>query len=560
MQLYSFNPTTASAVSDGVTTTANGATIVVGGAVPNKHALLRFDTSTIPSNEFLMEAVLTVKSSAVGSGSVPSLALWASDFGTSVVNADYGLPYTNSDPRRVPVSTQTNPILPSIAAAGTVGELAIPLQYLKTGAGAFSDFEIRPLVPTVGANDTMTINGPAAVTVTDRPTLQVYTLTAAEYSATDDDSNTVNYSLIDQLEGTPYRFYTTGAQSFVAGAREAKPGRPVKAEWILDASSIDLSQSAQTLFGDALTDDRAMPTKATYGAAAAGGSISFNVTPEKCMRLLTGFLKITQTVNNLDGTYTYTFKVAKSQEVAAFTFVVLKGPFYKVYRGSRLGSLSLSIGLNGIIRASISIGALEEWTYSYADAGVDAEHLMNPNAGYDTITNGVWSFLDGYVTIGGNSDDCIQDFNIEFNNSLSERRGLNGKRSAKGYHVGSFSVMTSFSTDMVNEKLLKRHLGVQAKGGAFKAAKAVTFDNVGIKVERADIKAKLEISVPKNLFESVSDGIGGPDEVKMAWRSMGLSDPSIGTPVIFTLTTPEPPTAFQGSTDYITVQPPEIQN
>ena len=541
MNTYTLRATAASAVNDGATATANGATIVIGGAAPNTHAHLRFDTSVIDELEIVVQADLTAKVSALGAGSVPDILVWASEFGAAITIADYGIAANNtpSSPIRAQITSASNPFLDSANIVGDVGSQPVPTRFVLKDTGAFSDFELRPETATVGATDNITIHGAGAVTATDKPTLTILTLSVAEMSATN-----------------PFRWQAIGAQSFFAFAREPNEGVAVKACNILDASSIGISQNVQNLQGTGLSSNRVKPRKSTYGGATAGGSVSFDLTPEKCMQLLTGVLKIVQTTGpDGDGLYTHTFKVAESQEVASFTGVTKKGAFYQVYPGLKISRMNVSIGLDSIVTASIDCMALQEWKYDYTSAGTDGEYILDDAAAYDTTANGLWSFADGSVSVGSQAGDFIQSFSIDFSNDLRPRRGLNRKREAVAHFPLGFQVTAGFSMYFENELVLRKFFGASAQGYPFKARKKLELDTISFSLEREDIGHTLTFSIPKVLYETVNDSIQGEDAIMLEVQSVANYDESTASNVVVTLVTLEPAASFEPSSNTITIQP-----
>src|SRR5579862_441848 len=167
METYTLLATSASAQSNGVTTTADGATIVIGGVAPNTHALLRFDSSSIVAADVIMQANLTATVTAVGTGPNPDIIAWASDFGASISNASYDQAANNNPTGyRVQLSVTQDPFLVGASAiATTVGNQPIPTRFVRQlgSAPCFSDFELRPAIATASATDQITIAGAGAV-------------------------------------------------------------------------------------------------------------------------------------------------------------------------------------------------------------------------------------------------------------------------------------------------------------------------------------------------------------------------------------------------------------
>lgn len=539
MQTYDIKAHAQSAINDGATVTANGATMTIGGAAPNTHANLRFDTSAITAAEEIVQATLTAKVESVGAGTQPQVAAWAADFGAAITIADYALATsTVRGAYRLLLSTATNPFLDDDVIAGGIGSLLIPSAYIKKDAGAYSDFDLRPVAATVGATDTVVIHGPAAVAAADKPALAIITLSSAELA-----------------QSNPFRWQAIGAESFLAFAREPSEGTAVKGCVILDASNITLALNPTNYQGNAFSSNRVKPRKTAVGRTNAGGGANFDLTPEKCVQLFPGVLKLIDTVDNGGGSYTHTFKVAESREVASFTMITKKGAFRMVYPGCKLSSLSLSVGLGNIVTAAVEMGALTEWRFDYTSVGLADEYIMDENAAYDTALNGLWSDVHGSVNIDGNPGDFVQRFDIVFHNDLRPRAGLNGKRGPTSHFPLGFSVSTEFDMYFENEVVCRKYMGNQALGYPYEAGMEIVFDSVELVLSREESIHELRINIPKLTYETIDEAVSNEDVIELKCRGIATYDEAEATNVILTLTTAEPASAFDPSTNYITVKP-----
>lgn len=532
MNTHTLAATAATSVSDGVTTTANGATIVIGGAAPNKHALLRFDSSGIAADENIMSATLSVVLTALGVGTPPDVDLWAAAFGTSVNNASYNHAISDSHQQ---ITDSSNPFVPHNGTLTNSYSYPVPTRFI-TAVGN-SDFELIPSTATTGATDTLTIAGAAGGG--NAPSLVVLTLTDAELS----NSN-------------PFRFQAIGAETFCAFAQETNEGVAVKPCNILDAYQVGLTQTAANLRGDGLSSNRVRFRKAAVGRTGAGGPVSFDVTPEKWTALLPGVLKKVSTTGPVDDQYTHTFKVGASNTVASFTFVTKKGAFRQVYPGCKISRMQLSIGLDSIVKATIDVQALDEYKYDYASTGLNDEILLDPAAGYDSVQNGLWSFVETAVSVGGDDGRFVQSFMLDLVNDIRERRGLNGSRGPNSHYPLGFAATTQFSMHFENEMVLKKFFGVQARGFPWKPGKQLMFENISCTLLKIDASHTLSLVFPRAIYETVSDPIQGEDSIILNVVAEGVYDESSLGNFTLTLTTPEPATVFQPSTNLITVLPP----
>jgi len=532
-------PTAASAVNDGSTVTANGATIVIGGVAPNTHAHLRFDTSAVAATDYVVEATLTAKISAKGAGAALSVHVWGSEFGAAITIADYGLTANAKSPIREQISINSNPILDFTDAVGYVGSQWIPSNCIKPGVGGFSDFELRPEVATAGATNTITIHGPAAATPADKPTLTIVTMTEAEYF---DPTN-------------PYAGPALGSESSVCIGRETTEGVAVKANIQIDATNINFNDEPNDLFSAALSSQRSRPVKAAVGGLAVSGSFSLELTPEKCFALFPGVFVRTGTVTNGDGTYTHTFKVAKAKELASYTIVTKKGDHYHVYTGCKLSNFSFSIGLDQVVTVTADIMGLECWHFDGRSAGVDAEYLYQPTLASDSLANGLWSFVDATVKIGGTSLGDAQNFNLSVNNNLTPRRGLNGRREAVSHFAGDSAISVTFDVYFQNQENMRKALGNTGKDFPFKARKSLVFDTVEFVLAREDIKTVLSVLIPKTKYSGTTANVSGGEVILLNLTSNAMYDTATKSNIVVTLTTLEPASVFSAQTDLITVKP-----
>jgi hypothetical protein len=552
-------------------------------------------------------------------------------------------------------------------ACGSVGAATGGI-YVVSGV---CDLELRPVVAGSYASlqvaDTVTVQGPASATIYStgtysglsyKPILQVTTITPAEMASGQ----------------SPYRKQAIGAESYFAYDIEPNEGYAVVGQNILDVDADGLTQQAANLFGASLSNERARPRKVAIGRTGAGGNVSFELTPERWTKLLTGLMKITSildsngnelgnattfagpftgtdlasangtafqptvtsatrnfTVADIDevivitagtswttgtytivnvlnngailnkacgsvaaltagtwiegaaipgtantmisyatvaanialfastGPYTYQFRTCQSNQVASFTGIVKKGSFRKVYPGLKVSSMSFSVGLDNLVHSTVDFAGLDEFTYDQTCYGIAGDEIvLSTTAGYDTITNSVWSYVDGICALGGITDAFTQATTINLSQDLRERRGLNGKRGPVSHFPLGFSASTNMTIYSENEVHLKNFLGVQYQGYPFKPGKVINFDSYSMTFGRQDIPDLLQFYMPKTMFVTLADPIQGEDVIMMSGDMIGIYDYSNwNSSIVITLTTQETPTSFFPSTNYITVYPPD---
>lgn len=509
--------------------------MTIGGVAPNLHGFVRFNTLTLGVTNYVVESKFRVKF-AGKSGTNPDVVLWASEFSSVVSLADYGLSATNTTPFRVFLDE----IFLSTAVAGDVNTLYVPTRFVTPDANSFADFELRPGVATAVGTDNSQVYGPGAIAADNSPSLLISTLTPSELIAQND-----------------YRTQAIGDESFVAFGMETVAGTAVKPDTILDATDIGLDSYAENIVSNALNRERAAPRKAAVGRAGAGGPVTFELTPEKCWKLLVGLMKKTSTTGS--NPYTHTFKTAQSSEIKTFTFVTKSGDFRFVYAGGMVGSLDVSADLDRVAVGSIDVMCRSEFRYvNPVDTGANDEYIIGATAGYDSISNGLLSFVDSYVSFGGATDrGLVQNFRLMMNNNVRERRGLSQKREVTSHFPGKFMVDLSFSMYFENEALLNKFLGIDSGVTLQKPRKKVIFDNVSFVLEDSTQTKRFTFSIPKTMYTSIRKPIGSGGEIMLECAGVAMYDESTASNLAVTVLNAESGTQFDPLTDNITVLPSE---
>jgi hypothetical protein len=789
----SSNGTTTAAAGTGVVVGGFSGTAGPNASPAQTHMLLTFDTHTIAATELIVATQLSVVKTANGAGTVPDIVAWGSNYlvPATPATADWNIAANNGvTGYRFQINTAARPLLPSGSSVGYNGLTVIPSRLISQGtvpSNGAANIELRPLYPegtgTVSGLSTLTnitvsgtanvfngqsivfvsgsgnATGTGTITAVGDGALTVSglagsapvsgdgfttnsgtTATATVAGPTNATSGyppvlTVVTLLPTEMDSSanPYRYQAVGAQSYFAFGIEPSEGTMVKGSVILDADSIGLTQQAQDIFGNALSNQRARPRKVAIGRTGAGGSITAELTPEKCFQLFPGFLKITQildvdnallatngvingsgttngtptltniptstlvntfvndiinfttgsgnatgtgvvtaisstgvlTVSGLGGSapaaadgfvtsavsgsgttngtptltniptsalvntvagasivflsgtatgtgtitavsplgvltvtglggsapassvnfvtinpidmniiggsipancslgagapYTYTWKVAQSQEVFSFTGVVKKGAFRKLYPGLKINSFSLNTGLDQAVRFTVDFAGLDEYTYDQTTIGVNDEFVLSSTAAYDTIAHGIWSFVDASVSFGGQISDFDQSMNMDFTNDLRERRGLNGQRGPTSHFPLGFTVRAGMNLYFQNELHLRTFLGTDFNTFPFKPGKTLNFEQVNYTLARKDINTILQVLLPKASFQTLSDPIQGEDVIMLNGELLALFDDGTNqSNVVVTLITNEPPANFEAQTQLVTIYPPGV--
>jgi hypothetical protein len=535
-----FDADATSAVNDGSTVTANGATMQIGHntGVAGKHVHLRFVTSTLVDADRIMTASLTAKLSAVGSTPI-TVDAWASEFGAAIAVGDYNVTASNVSPIRVKLKQ----IFSASSIANDVGTVTVPSRFVikDTANSGFSDIELRPGSDwTSDLNKVMTIHGPAAASA-DRPKLTVVTLTDAELLTT-----------------TVYRRHAIGADSWLAFAQETTPGTAVKGKVLLDMVSSSLQQNVENGYSRALTKRRARPVKIWIGRSGGGGSVEFEMTPEKWVQLLPGIMKRTGTTGS--NPYTHTFKVGEMDDMKFFTFVQRLGDFREVFAGCMLDSMEISVGMDSAVSISAGVIATDYYVYDENSAGSSDEYILGSTAGYDSVANSINAFTGVKAVIDSVDDPgFVQSVRVALRQNVQERRGLNRKRGPAGLFPLGFEVEVDFSMYFVNEAQFLKFLGNSAKEFPARTQKSIQLQQMDFKMAGALGATTQEItfSIPKMMFTAISKPINDEGAIMLDCSGLATYDDITQlSNLVVTILNSEASTVFDPSTDTITVLPP----
>ena len=535
-------PDITSAVIDGTAApVVNGATATIGGASPAKHACLRFDFSAVADTDSIVSAILSIKTSATANINVD---IWASEFGAAIANADYNLAGNSSalesanGPRRVKIDQ----IIPSGTLTTITLTVYVPSLYINKVAAvntAFSDFELRPgsgYVPGGGATAIVHFSG--AVSDADKPVINYVALTDTE--------------IAQGLTGT-FRRLAVGAEAYLAFDIEEDPGEAVKGKILLDVDGIGLDSYIENLASRALSRNRIRPRKITPGRAGAGGDFSFELTPEKCWKLLKGMM-VLDTTGPVGSQYTHTFTVGQSNEISTFTFIEKVGAFRFVYPGGMIGSITFNANLDAPVVASASVMCRDEYAYDENAAGLDDAFLLASDAGYDTTSNSVLSFSGVSVDFDSETDPrLVQNFTIAFDQSVAERRGLSNTRFVSGHYVGPITASINFTLEFENERQYRKFIGDNTQDFPVRAGNCIELQEVAFTLrglcDNADFLAT--ITVAGMSYTTVRKPVNSEGAIYLQCSGVAVMDGNDFVTIVIKNTE----ASYPASTDHITVLP-----
>ena len=551
MALYDFTntgtpvlATAASAENTGSAVTADGATMTAGGT-DDTQVHLRFDTvAVLPDldTHSVIDLYLRVKVAANDTLAVP-FEVWREQFGASITAADYNNGTANNTPasRRYKVGV----LAPAATyASGTVLSLRLPSDVLHDADNAFTDLTIRA-ASTPGADDTLVIHGSSATTPADRPRLNGIAVPLAE---------------LDN-----YRQPAHGDDTFVAFGMETTEGVPVKPTVLVSVTEHSLAGFASNIASGAVSRNRSRPIAAAADATGAGGSVMFEITPERWVMLLMGMFKIHSTSGptTIDGvaTYVHTLRVRERYEVPSFTTAYEEGDFIKVQRGTKVGGFDFSSQLGTPMTGSMSLASLEEWHYDKGSAGDNLEYILGSTAAYDSINNSFATRIRATVSMGNGAVRGAQVPNVSLSlqQSLSLREGHDGKRHPSKVRVGGFSVGASFTMEYTDEALILQQLGIPRNTFPARPQMEVILDSLEFEVRGilGGNNQKLKFTSPKALVMVAAPSQAADQVGSLQCELMGFNDDSKGGSMEIELTCSHPASFFDPSTDLITVVPPE---
>ncbi len=161
------------------------------------------------------------------------------------------------------------------------------------------------------------------------------------------------------------------------------------------------------------------PDKAFLGFKDLQGTVSVPIDNDALGLWLKGFLGNPTTVDNLDGTYTHTFKVAETTLPSMFAEIAHKDlSLFYIQKGLVLNSFDISVGGDGELLMNMNILG--------KDATKDVTQLAVP----DTSFNGGDKFQQFQASITGASS--LKTFAINYSNNLDDSSYIIGDGATRG--------------------------------------------------------------------------------------------------------------------------------
>lgn len=546
-----------SGTSDGLTFTANPAVMSVGGAVGanGSHALLRFDTSTIAANDFVVRSQIAVTSNAIQTPT-GTFNLWAARFGAAVGVPDYGgntsLPSETGDTFRQLI----NRIIAAVAL--TNGQdilLSIPSHMVRRGVGNFTDVQIRPSVSGVpAAGHVVTLHGPAAA-ANLRPRLLLTTMPEAEYVAT----------------SNRFRPLQDDSDKWVGIALEVNPEEPMKSRYFLDYVSGGMSIVGANIASMARSRDREGPKRVGVGRVATAFSYELEATPNVWPVILRGLMTQKGTTTNLGvingkTTFERTFEVAKKvEDLASFTIVEKRGVFYFMLAGCRIDTLAVSYMDNANIMIRIAGLGVRHAVYDLDAAGGDTfANLVAGSAVEELFDANAYSFIGTEVAIDGTfaRSSCFTGASFSISQGLEPISGFNKRRGISTIKTSSAMVEFSASCYFQNELEFAEALGNNSREFPFGASKKVLFKSFEMNTADwsqgevlANINQRMRVTFPRAVVTETSIPDSGNQAIRQGLQFAPVKDAG-GNTIEITIRNQMLDAEFQPvATDPITVLP-----
>jgi hypothetical protein len=524
----------------------------IGANAVTFESLCHVPAGTLAQKSQVITSTITFKVNAVGAIPI-NVDLWAKNFGAAVTNADY-VPYSATMlANQVPAKSFSVDFLVFIkqlfnsatVAAAQVVTQPIPTIYLNadtTVNAGFTDFLLTPGAGfTAGATAHVTIEGTASV---DTPVLAVKTASVQDL---------INDDVTERTQAI-------GAESYLAFGVEGTEGKPVKGAVYLDLVSSDFDANATNIQSMAIKGNRIGSGKMAVGAAMPGGTARFNITPNKWITLLAGFMG-TPTNTVVNGAYrTETLKPAKNADLFSFTFIEKVGNIRRVFPGTKISSMAISVDMDAIIDASVTLASVDAFHYTDNDAGTADEFLMLSSAGYDTQANGLYSFTGASVAVEGVDDKSkFQNFSLTLDNMLNNRRSLNGRRTPAGHYTTDFQATVTFDLFFQDEIQLKNYMGALNKNGTWKPGKKIVYQNVSLTLLGEDCdNHQLVFNFPKLAYTTATVNVPGNEGIVIRCSATAMLSDADNTNVTMTVKHSNGATTWNKTTalrDQITVVP-----
>jgi hypothetical protein len=224
----------------------------------------------------------------------------------------------------------------------------------------------------------------------------------------------------------------------------------------------------------------------------------------------------TEEVNGVTGAYTHTFIPGNS--LPSYTFERNEGVMTKTISGAKADSLTLSVEAGGDGSLTASVDWIAQSLVDKASASIPSYSDRDP-----------FVFHKVTVTKGGNVNENIKSLEIEIANNLKDDQyTLRPSRNVASIEEGMREVTISL------EMLFKNKAEYQSFVDGATDSFTIVFDG---NVFTGTTNDKLEIQIPKVLYDSFEVPMGGPDdEVLASLEGTALIDTTIGGEIKVVLT------------------------
>ena len=279
---------------------------------------------------------------------------------------------------------------------------------------------------------------------------------------------------------------------------------------IMPVNKADISGDRPKQKPNTLTGRRD-PVKPFEGNMDVGGSLEVPLDAYAFGYWLKAIFGQPNTTDNGDGTYTHVFKTGDLQPSLILETQFTDKGIYKKSTGCKIGSLSMSVGTDGELTASMNVlGATEDLSSTPYDNDPTSPNFVRFNAPHASIKE------------GGSTIAIVTDLSLDID------FGLDGDV----YTVGTGGTRGDIPEGLMNISgnmtSLFESLGLLNKAvNSTESSLEITFDNG---------EEKLIISIPELQYARKTPGLSGPQGVRLETPFQAYYDDNAdGSSLVFTL-------------------------
>lgn len=302
------------------------------------------------------------------------------------------------------------------------------------------------------------------------------------------------------------------SNGYVGLKKETTFGTAATVDTFLPVKSFEATQDPQNYYPETIRGTRGKAKGIPMGLKNEL-SLEMDAEPQSIGHLLLAALGSVSTVPNspVTGAYTHTFLPANS--LPSFTFERNETVMTKTISGAKAESLTLSVEAGGDGSLVASVDWIAQNIVDKASASVPTYADRDP-----------FVFHKVTVTKGGSANENIKSLEIEISNNLKDDQyTLRASRNVASIEEGMREV--TFSAEM----LFKNKAEYQSFVDGSTDSLTISFEG---NIFTGSTKDKLDIQLPKVLYDTFEVPMGGPDdEVLASLEGTALIDTGIGAEI-----------------------------